>query len=282
MARIPVEDIGVLVLEGPGVSVSSGALQALSGNGASLLVCDQRHLPSGMLLPLAANGLHAERIRHQASASKPLRKNLWSRIVAAKIRNQKTLLPPGPQSKRLSVLERRLRSGDPENLEAQAARIYWSRLFLALPLEESPFRRQRGGPFPNPLLNYGYAVLRAATARALCGAGLHAGIGIHHRNRYSGYPLADDLMEPYRPWVDRAVRRAVEEGCREIDKRGKQTVLEVLGETARTSAGTGPLMVCLERTAASLATAFSLSAKEGRAAGECAKELDLPDLPGSE
>lgn len=279
LARIPVEDIAVIVLDSTGVELSSGALKALAIQGAALLSCDDRHHPNGMFLPLASNSLHAERIRHQVEASEPLRKNLWTRIIAAKIRNQALALGEKYNDLRLGKLASRIRSGDPENIEAQAGRLYWARFFQGCPgIENGVFRRRQVGEFLNSHLNYGYAVLRAATARALCAAGLHPGLGIHHHNRYSGYCLADDLMEPFRPWIDVVVRHLAMTGARKLEKQSKSAILAVLTATCTFHGGTGPLLVALERSAATLARAFAAASK-GMSAPKAARQLLLPSIP---
>jgi CRISPR-associated protein Cas1 len=276
-AKIPLEDVGLVVLEGPGIHLTSGALQRLSEQGAAVLACDSKHLPGSLLLPVVGNGLHTERIGQQARASLPLRKNLWARIVRAKIRNQAALLPEGvPAVVRLRRLASEVRSGDPANHEAQAARAYWPVVFQGIPRAEAPFRRGRGGPPPNSFLDYGYAVLRAATARALCGAGLHPGLGIHHHNRYSGFPLADDLMEPFRPWVDAAVRSALGQGCTDLAPDTKRVLLGLLAEPAPTPSGTTPFLLVLERAAATLAQAFAAADRKEAGAVEAAAILELP------
>ena len=206
LASIPAEDLGMIILSSTGISLSSGVLKALGEAGAAVLACDDSHHPCGLFLPMDANTLHSERARLQAELSAPMRKNLWARIVRAKVRNQASLLRDDGARNKLKSLVEQVRSGDEGNVESEAARIYWSKLFAdhraVLP---TPFLRNRDGAPPNNLLNYGYTVLRAATARSLCAAGLHPAVGLHHRNRYSGFCLADDVMEPYRPFVDRLV-----------------------------------------------------------------------------
>lgn len=172
-----------------------------------VVTSDARHQPTGMLLPLAANTLQTERFAAQAALNQPLRKQLWKQVVQAKIRWQAKVLHDITGSDALLTgLVRKVRSGDPENVEAQAARRYWSRLF-----PEGGFKRDRDAVDQNRYLNYGYAILRALTARSLCAAGLHPSLGIHHSNRYNAYCLADDFMEPFRPFVDLRVYRLVGE-----------------------------------------------------------------------
>lgn len=198
--RVPIGEIKCVLLGTPAVSVTGALLAALAEAGVMVVISGADRLPVGMQLPLASHYLQNERFREQASASLPLCKRLWQRVVAAKIRSQARLLRElRGEDGGLIALAGRVRSGDPDNLEGRAAVLYWKQLF------GRPFLRIREAGDSNVLLNYGYAVLRAMTARALCGAGLHPTLGIHHRNRYNAYCLADDLMEPYRCRVDRIV-----------------------------------------------------------------------------
>ncbi len=279
LGNIPFEDIGVLVLDSTGIELSSGALRALAEAGGALLSCDDRHHPNGMFLPLVANTLHAERLRFQVLASDPLKRNLWARIIASKIRNQSALLACTGTRKRLTRLAQNIKSGDKGNSEAQASRFYWPMVFDGL-IENfpGPFLRRRAGAPPNDLLNYGYAVLRAATARSLCAAGLHPGLGIHHQNRYSGYCLADDLMEPFRPWVDKRVQDLLIDGIQELRKEGKKAVLEVLTDECQINGSLGPVLSALDKSASSLARCFEASTK-GDPTSKAVKQLLLPKWP---
>lgn len=279
LGNIPIEDIGVLVLDSTGIELSSGALRAFADAGCALLSCDDRHHPNGMFLPLVANTLHAERLRFQVFANDPLKRNLWSKIIASKIRNQSALLACTGTRKRLTRLAQDIKSGDKGNSEAQAGRFYWPMVFDGM-IEDSPgpFLRRRAGAPPNDLLNYGYAVLRAATARAICASGLHPGLGIHHQNRYSGYCLADDLMEPFRPWVDKRVQDLLKDGIGELNKEGKKAVLEVLTDECTVSDALGPVLSALDRSASSLARCFEASAK-GDPTSKSVKHLLLPKWP---
>ena len=200
--RIPVTDIECLILGTSAVSVTGALLAELAEEGVMVVISNSKCLPVAMQLPLSAHYLQNERFRAQAEAPLPLYKRLWQSVVAAKIRSQGNLLMElhGVGDEFFHLADK-VKSGDPENLEGRAAVLYWKQLF------NSPFQRDRDMPDNNILLNYGYAILRAMTARALCGAGLHPTIGIHHHNRYNAYCLADDLMEPYRYIVDRAVAR---------------------------------------------------------------------------
>jgi len=281
LGKIPFEDIGVLVLDSTGIELSSGTLKALADAGAALLSCDDRHHPNGIFLPLVSNSLHSERLRFQVLANEPIKKNLWAKIIASKIRNQAALLECDATRQRLLRLSSSIRSGDKGNAESQASRFYWPKVFEGLLGEgHDPFLRRRPGEPPNDILNYGYAVLRAATARALCSAGLHPGLGVHHKNRYSGYCLADDLMEPFRPWVDRRVRNLLKQGIPELSKDAKKSVLETLTDECQIGEACGPVLSALERSAASLAQCIEASSK-GEAAPSAAKLLMLPSWSNS-
>ena len=196
--RVPLGEIECVILGVPAVSITGALLAALAEAGVAVVIAGPERLPAAMQLPLAANYLQNERFRLQAAAALPLRKRLWQTVVTAKIKAQGGLLQElRGHDGGLTALADRVRSGDPDNLEGRAAVIYWKMLF------DQPFLRDREATDNNMLLNYGYAVLRAMTARAICGAGLHPTLGIHHRNRYNAFCLADDLMEPYRCLVDR-------------------------------------------------------------------------------
>src|SRR6056297_3076660 len=191
-----IEDIGILVLDHPQITITHGAIRALQDNKAVVVSCNEKHLPHSLLLPLNGHSEQSKRFRVQLAASAPLKKRLWQQTIQAKIKNQKRVLDHlGQPSKRLSVLEKRVNSGDSENIEGQAAAYYWS-VFL------EDFVRDRYGYEPNGLLNYGYAILRSMVARSLISTGLHLSLGIHHKNKYNPLCLADDIMEPFRPFVD--------------------------------------------------------------------------------
>ena len=277
LATVPVEDVGVVILDSTGISISSGALKALSSHGAVVLSCDDSHHPVGLFLPLQANSLHGERLRFQVSASAPFGKNVWGHIIRAKIVNQARNLSPIPERKRLLQLAASVKSGDSGHCESQASRIYWGVVFRDLPGVPSSFRRQREGPPPNGLLNYGYAVIRAAIARALCGAGLHPGLGIHHRNRYNPFCLADDLMEPFRPFVDSAVRDTVTAGETTVTKNAKSLLIGVLKRQVNMSGKSVSVELAIERAAQSLAKAYESHVKRGTPATRAARALLLPE-----
>lgn len=259
-ASIPCEDIGLVVVDQPGVTYSHAALSHLIECGAAVVICDRRHLPSGLLLPMAEHTEVVWRLREQIVASKPTQKQLWRQLVMAKIRGQAANVEDADLRRRLLAMAGRVRSGDPDNLEAQAAKLYWPAWlpeYERIPeqggwLEAAVFRRDPdGADSVNSQLNYGYAILRAAVARALVSAGLHPALGIKHANRSNAFCLADDFIEPLRPLVDRAVRDLYRSGHLDMDRFVKTTLLSLLTVTVRIDEANGPLMVALHRLAAS-------------------------------
>jgi CRISPR-associated protein Cas1 len=248
---IPLEDIAVLVLENPAITLTVACLQRLFEQVVVVVVCDAKHMPDALLLPSSANHVHAEVLRLQIEASLPLTKQLWRQTIQAKIRNQAELLERLDRkgSSRLRQMGREVKSDDADNREGVAARVYWQNLF-----GDPTFVREREGEAPNSLLNYGYAVLRAATARALVSSGLLCAIGIHHRNRYNPYGLADDIMEPYRPFVDQMVCDILRNGPAELQltPEVKMKLLDVLACDTLLNGERSPLMVALSTTTASL------------------------------
>ena len=221
---IPIEDLGLVMLDHPQITVSQGLLAALLENNVAVITCDARHLPVGMLQPLEGHHTQAESMRAQIGASEPLKKQIWQQIVIGKIKNQAALLERLDKPfASLLTYAKNVKSGDPDNYEARAAIYYWSHLFP----QEMKFRRGPDGFPPNNLLNYGYAVLRAIVARSLVGAGLLPSLGIHHSNKYNAYALADDLMEPYRPFVDAIVCQIVS-GKKSYDELGKEHKAKLL------------------------------------------------------
>ncbi len=249
--RVPLDDIGVLLCNGRDLTYSNDLMTELARRGVAVVLCGDRYLPTAWLWPLEGHHVQALRMRRQLEASLPLRKRLWQAVVRSKIGQQANVLGLlGIEGGGLETQARRVRSGDPENVEAQAARRYWPLLF------GSEFRRERFGPMPNPLLNYGYTVLRASTARAVVSAGLHPSLGIHHSNRGNAMCLVDDLMEPFRPFVDCAVFRLAAEGLDDLTVEAKRSLAEVLVMDLVTERGSTPLQTCLERAAQSLAQSF--------------------------
>ena len=254
---VPVEDIGVVVLEHPQTTVTLPLLNALSDNNAAVVLCGGDRMPNAMLLNLDSNRTQGESYRAQIEASEPLRKGLWKQIVEAKIRNQAALLDKlGRDGGLLKPYWSNVRSGDADNREGAAARVYWSELF------GRGFVRSREGEAPNNLLNYGYTILRAAVARALMGSGLFPAFGIFHRNRYNAFPLADDVMEPYRPHVDAAVFGLSARGESRLTAQTKQELLRLLFADTRFDDLVRPLDVGLSFTTSSLAKCFAGTKKK--------------------
>lgn len=201
----PIEDLGLVVIDNPQITITSGVLEALSENRTAVLTCNSKRMPHAMLLPMAGNNVQSERYRIQLEASVVLRKQLWQQTIAAKIANQSACLQKhtSAETGNMQKWAKSVRSGDPDNLEARAAVYYWKCLFQDyLP---NFVRNQDDDCQPNSLLNYGYAILRSIVARSLVISGMLPSFGIHHRNRYNAYCLADDIMEPYRPYVDQLV-----------------------------------------------------------------------------
>lgn len=249
---IPIEDIGVVVLEHQQTTVTLPLLNALSDNNVAVIFCGDNRLPNAMLLNLDSNRTQGEHYRDQVEAGEPLKKGLWRQIVEAKIRNQAALLLKlGKDGNKLKPYYQNVKSGDSDNREGVAAKIYWTELF------GSGFVRAREGVEPNNLLNYGYTILRAAVARSLMGSGLFPAFGIFHRNRYNAFPLADDIMEPYRPYVDEIVFCLYAEGDTQLTKEVKGELLRLLFVDTRFDKVLRPLDVGLTFTAASLAKCFA-------------------------
>jgi CRISP-associated protein Cas1 len=251
---IPIEDIGFLLIDHPQVTISHSTTQKLVANNVAVIYCDEKHLPTAVLLPFEGNSIQNERFRAQLEVSEPLRKQLWQQTIKAKIENQATVLEQMTgQQGNLLKLQKEVASGDTTNREAVAAKYYWGHLFKDYIPD---FQRERFGVYPNNLLNYGYAILRAATARAIVGVGLHCTLGINHHNRNNAFCLADDLMEPYRPFVDRQVAEIVtiEHPCfsEELSMAHKQKLLSLLATDTDFGEMKSPLMIALHRTAVSL------------------------------
>ena len=254
---VPVEDIGFVLLENQQISVSLPLLNALAENNAAVIVCSDKFMPNAMMLNLDSNSIQGERYRDQVNASEPLKKNSWKQTGEAKRRNQAALLDKLDNDG--SVLRpywQNVKSGDADNREGVAAKIYWDTLF------GDDFVRARGGCSPNEMLNYGYTVLRAAVARSLMGSGLFPAFGIYHRNRYNSFPLADDIMEPYRPFVDEIVFDLYANGESELTKETKAEILKLLYVDTVFDKVMRPLDVGLSITTASLAKCFSGESKK--------------------
>jgi CRISP-associated protein Cas1 len=266
ISSIPCEDIGVLLVDHQGTCYTHSVFTELLRCGAAVVLCAANHHPAGMLLPIESNSVQTERFRRQIEVKQPVKKKLWKQIVQAKIKHQARLA--GKDSdvyKPLMALRERVRSGDPDNIEAQASKKFWS-----VYLQDVAFHRNIDGPPPNNMLNYGYMVMRAAVARALCSAGLLPCLGIHHRNRYNAFCLADDLVEPFRGFVEAKVRAVFFAGgpMDDLNQPTKAQLLEVLYHPVTIAGFNGPLMVGLHRTTASLQRCF---------AGE-QRFLDLPEI----
>jgi CRISPR-associated protein Cas1 len=254
--RVPLEDIGLVVLDHQQITVTHTVLHQLLANNAAVVVCDEKRHPTGLLLNLNGNVVQAEHFKHQIESSEPLRKQLWKQTVEAKLLNQAAQLKDAQGDGAFLVeLAGKVLSGDSGNREAQGAAWYWPRLFQGMP----GFRRFREGPPPNNLLNYGYAILRAMTARSLVGSGLLPTLGIFHRNRYNAYALADDIMEPYRPFVDGLVVKLVNEHGvpDELTLEHKGQLLKLPVSDVIMDGKLSPLMAALQRTTASLASCFA-------------------------
>jgi CRISP-associated protein Cas1 len=255
----PVEDLGFIVIDHPQITFTSGLMQLLAEYNVALVVCDSKHHPTGMMLHLDTHHIQAERFREQVAASEPLKKNLWMQTIKAKVRNQAAVLKAvGENPIALENLANKVASGDPANIEGQAARIYWKLLF------GENFFRDRDGPPPNPSLNYGYSIVRAAVARALVGSGLLPTLGIHHRNKYNSFALADDIMEPYRPFVDLLVyrQRQTISDYHNMTKERKAEFLQLLHSDVGNKGHTSPMLVAMESSSASLAQCFGGSIKK--------------------
>ena len=252
---IPAEDIGYIVLENPQITFSQQFISTMSKYNVAVIFCDSQYMPTSMLFHLDTHTVQTERFKSQLSVSEPFKKNIWKQLIIAKVQNQAEVLnSQGFDSSGLRFLQNQVKSGDPDNIEGRAARKYWSRLF------GSKFTRDRNGESPNHALNYGYTILRAATARAISGSGLLPTIGVFHRNKYNSFCLADDVMEPYRPFVDRIVISMYKENRLEAKKLVKEIKVELLGiltEDVLINGELRPLMNALTATTSSLAHSFS-------------------------
>ena len=252
---IPVDSIGVLILSTPHVTMTQPAIAELSKAGVCVVFTDRNAMPASMCLPFGAHHQPATRFRQQADASKPVMKRLWQEIVRSKLEHQAALLKcVHGTDYGLGEFPARVFSGDPDNVEAQGAKLYWSKLF-----GDVPFSRDRDAPGINALLNYGYTVLRAMTARAICSAGLHPGLGIHHHHRDNSFCLADDLMEPFRTYVDLAAYRWTGGAKRSMDilsKEDKANIVRQLLTPIKIDGKREPLFYIIQRLAGSLVNVF--------------------------
>ena len=262
-AKVPIEDIGVLILDAFSLTITQSLITKLLHNNVALITCDERHMPQGLMLNLDGNTLQQERFSIQIEASLPLKKQLWQQTIKVKIKNQKNNLLKIHKQKFENNLENMqywsdsVRSGDPDNYEARAAAFYWKHIFGDIIKD---FKRNRFEIEPNNLLNYGYAILRAITARSLVASGLLPTFGIHHHNKYNTYALADDIMEPYRPYVDEVVRDLVEkyysedweENGFDLTPEIKKELLQIPVIDVTIDGEKSPLMLALQRTTSSL------------------------------
>lgn len=254
---IPIEDIGFVILEHQQTSITLPLLNALSDNNVAVIICGDNYMPNAMLLNLESNTTQGETLRMQIEASEPLKKNIWKQTVENKIKNQAALLKKvGKDGNILRPFYSNVKSGDSDNREGIAAKIYWNELF------GSDFVRTREGSEPNNLLNYGYTILRAAMARALMGSGLLPAIGIFHKNKYNAFPLADDIMEPYRPFVDELVYILYSQGKKELTKEVKAEILKILFTDTQFEKTTHPLEIGLTTTTASLVKCLNGTSKK--------------------
>ena len=264
LGQVPLDDIAAVIANAHGLSYTNNLLVALAERGTPFVLCGANHNAVGMLLPVDGNYQQAKRYDAQIDASKPTHKRLWAEVVRAKLQQQAAALEAaGAPTPPLTALVAKVRSGDPENVEAQGARRYWSLLF------SDGFRRDQNAGGLNGLLNYGYTVLRACTARAVVAAGLHPTLGLHHSNEGNAMRLVDDLMEPFRPVIDLKVWLLVRNGEREVTPETKRALVRTLYDDMQTGTGATPVMVCAQRLATSLAQVY-LGERE---------RLDLP-LPG--
>lgn len=262
-ASVPIEDLATVVIEHQQASITMPALNALLEHNVGVAVCDSKGMPSGMFCTLDGNTLQGERYRTQLEASLPTKKSVWQQIVAAKIRNQSLLLDShGKRGELLRPLYLNVKSGDSDNREGIAAGIYWKELL------GSGFTRSRYGEPPNNLLNYGYSILRSATARAIVAAGLLPTLGLHHKSRYNSFPLADDLMEPFRPLVDEIVLQLMEESQMELNKETKARLINVVYADSMVNGMRHPLSIALRILCNSVKEAMG---------GKC-KKISVPEF----
>lgn len=266
LGQVPLDDIAAVIANAHGLSYTNNLLVALAERGAPFVLCAANHNTVGMLMPVDGNYQQAKRFDAQIAASKPTHKRLWADVVRSKLQQQASALEAaGAPVAPLSALVNKVRSGDPDNLEAQGARRYWGLLF------GEDFRRDQSGDGLNAMLNYGYTVMRAATARAVVGAGLHPTLGLFHSNEGNAMRLVDDLMEPFRPVIDLRVWLLRRQNEVFITPETKRALVRTLYDDMQTNSGATPVMVCMQRLATSLSQVYL---------GEREKlDLPLPSLP---
>lgn len=261
--QVPIEDIGFVVIENQQISITVPCLNTLIENNVAVIYCNDKHLPVSMLMSLDSNHIQGEVFKKQTELTALQKGRLWKQTIEAKIKNQMiTLKTLGKDYKLLHPLLKNVKTGDTDNREGVAAKIYWTQLF------GSEFIRDRYGETPNELLNYGYTLLRAATSRALIGSGVLPSIGIFHKNRYNAYPLADDIMEPYRPFVDLIVYRLYQDEMQSITKEVKAELMHLFTQDVKFKRTLRPLMIGLTQTSASLARYIT----------EKTTELEYPEI----
>lgn len=252
-STIPIEDIGFIVIDNPEIYLSIPAMNLLIENNTCVIICNTNHLPNGMFLNLNSHHIQQEIFKNQINATVPLKKQLWQQTIIEKINNQGILLQIITNKKNnFDFLASKVLSGDSSNMEGVAASFYWKSFF------EHKFKRERFGDYPNNFLNYGYAILRAATARALSGSGLLNTLGIHHKSKYNAFALADDIMEPFRPIVDEKVAEIMQKyEEQELNTQIKSELLQLLTRTVYFKDEKSPLMVALQKTASSLQQCYT-------------------------
>ena len=252
-STIPIEDIGYLVVDHPEIYLSIPALNLLIDNNTAVIICNTNHLPNGMFLNLNSHHIQQEIFKNQINASAPLKKQLWQQTITEKITNQGILLQKiTSKNNNFEFLASKVLSGDSSNMEGVAANFYWKSFF------EHNFKRERFGDYPNNFLNYGYAILRAATARALSGSGLLNTLGIHHKSKYNAFALADDIMEPFRPIVDEKVAEIMQNYSeQELNTAIKAELLQILTRTVYFKEEKSPLMIEKKKTASSLQQCYT-------------------------
>ena len=251
---IPIEDTGIVILDNKQITITQGLMEALLENNCALITCDSKRMPTGLMLPLAGNTIQTERFKSQIEASLPLKKQLWQQTIEAKISNQAAVLKyvTGEPQNNMLKWAGSVKSGDTENMEARAAVYYWKTVF-----DDEFFTRDNDSDGRNGLLDYGYAILRAIVARALVGAGLIPTLGIHHHNRYNAYCLADDIMEPYRPYVDKLVLDILaEDSCATISQSVKTKLLGLPVTEVVINERRSPLMLAVSQTVSSLVKCY--------------------------
>lgn len=253
IGQIPIEDLGVLLLQHPAITITQQVIIACQKNKVVLVFCDEKHLPYSVILPIAeGNNLHSKILKLQLNISEPMRKRLWQQIVREKIKQQaQTLELQGKNATRIHYLATKVKSGDSGNCESTAAQAYWKLLF------GQQFKRDVDLAGINSLLNYGYAIIRAMIARAICGGGLHPTLGLFHQNQYNPLCLADDLMEPFRPWVDHLVYQMYENQQDDINQQSKQILLELLNQPVLYETRKMPFMIASHYLIAALKRCYA-------------------------